>query len=428
MRRMSYPPEIKKALRNITIGQCAGLLGPLLFSNGFMLAYILRLGIPAYRILFLFALIPLINMALTLPLAWLADSTGKKRLGGIGLALSIAGFLILPLAARVPHNAATWLTAGIIIFSIGNTASGASWFALLSPIVPEEIRGRWFGQMRTAWQTVAIIFSLGLAMLLRHQPELYTFQLVLAVTAALMIVRLILYVQIPELEPIHPPQGGFVRAAGSVLRIPGYLRFCIYCFLLAFTGAAGGLFGLLEKNILGFTDSQLVLMGNLLSIGTVIGFLTGGKMVDHLGAKPVFLTGHIVASFALAVVLLRGFFPLPIPVTMGIVSLLFGAMQGAVGIAGTSELLALIPPKNKSLSTGFNLTLTAAGLSLASLLNGQLLKMKRLPEQWFFSGETLSDYDVLLAGFMVITLFMAGALGLVPTIRHLRSQWLPQNR
>ncbi len=230
------------------------------------------------------------------------------------------------------------------------------------------------------------------------------------------------------LEPLRPPQGGFFRTLSAVLRIPGYLRFCIYCFLLAVAGSASGLFGLLEKDVLGFTDSQLVMMGNLLSIGAVSGFLTGGKMVDRFGAKPVFLTGHIVAFFTLAAVLLRGFMPLPLAVTMGGISLLFGAMQGAVGIAGTSELLALIPPENKSLSTGFNLTLTAGGLSLAGLLSGQLLKIKVLPAQWRFSGQILSDYDLLLAGVMVMTVLMAATLGLVPTIRRLRSQWLPQNR
>ena len=425
---MSYPPEIKRALRNITIGQCAGLLGPLLFGNGFMLAYLLRLGIPAYRILFLFALLPLISMALTLPFSYLADCAGKKKLGAAGLAVSIAGFFMLPLAAFMPHSTMWWITTGILIFSVGNTANGASWFALLSPIVPEEIRGRWFGQMRTAWQTTAIIFSLGLAALLHRHPELYIFQLMLAATGLLMIVRLVFYIQIPELEPVNPPRGGFFRALGAVFRIPGYMRFCLYIFLLSFTSAGAGLFGLLQKETLGFSDSQLIMTGNLLSIGTVAGFFIGGKMVDHLGAKPVFLTGHLVFSLALAGVLLRGFLPLPLIVTVGLLSFLFGTMQGATGIAGTSELLALIPPENKSLSTGFNLTLTAAGAALAGFLPGQLLKMKVLPAQWTIAGQTLSAYDIMLTGFMVMTVLMAAALGLVPTIRHLRSQWLPQNR
>lgn len=425
---MNFPPEIRRPLRNIVIGQCAGLLGPLLFGNGFMLAYVLRLNLPAYRILFLFALLPLIGMALTLPFAWLADCCGKKKLGGTGMAVSIAGFLLLPLAAFTPDYAVWWLTAGIIIFSVGNTANNASWFALLSPLVPEEIRGRWFGQMRISWQTSSILFSLCLTVLLRHHPEIYIFQILLAATGVLMVVRLIFYLQIPELDPVSPPRNGFFRTLGSLLQKPEYLRFCIYTGLLSFGNSATGLFGLLQKEALGFSDSQLVMMGNILSVGTVAGFFIGGKMVDHLGAKPVFLYGHILFATALTGILLRSFLPLQLVTTMGLAAFLCGTVQGAAGIASTSELLALIPQENKSLSTGFNLTLMAAGSSLAGFLPGHLLKLNLVPAQWILAGQTLSSYDLLLAGFTVLTIALAATLGLVPTIEHLRSQWFPQNR
>ncbi|NOU36338.1 MAG: MFS transporter [Kiritimatiellaceae bacterium] len=424
---MSYPPEIRKALRNITIGQCAGLLGPLLFGNGFMLAYFLRLGVPSYRILFLFALLPLINMALTLPFAWTSDRSGKKKIGGTGLAVSIIGFFMLPLAAFTSHDALWWLTAGILIFSVGNAANGASWFALLSPLVPEGIRGRWFGQMRMSWQTTSILFSLGLTVLLRHNPELYIFQFLLAATGILMIVRLAFYSQIPELEPVNPHREGFLQTAGSLLKIQDYTRFCIYGFLLAFINGVAGLFGLLEKEVLGFSDSQLIMMGNLLSIGTIAGFFIGGKIVDHFGTKPVFLAGHIGLALSLTGILLRNFSPLAMIPTIGTILLLCGATQGAVGIAGTSELLALIPSKNKSLSTGFNMTLAAAGASLAGFLNGHLLKIKLLPDSWILFGKSMSAYDILFIGFLAMTALMAVTLGLVPTIRQIRSQWIPQN-
>ncbi|MCC7300338.1 MAG: MFS transporter [Verrucomicrobia bacterium] len=426
---MYVSSETKRILRNITIGQCAGLLGPLLFSNGFMLAYVLRLGIPSYRILFLFALMPLISTALTIPFSWLSDCSGKKRVGGTGMIVSIAGFFLLPLAAFMPNSSVAWLTAGILIFSIGNTANGASWFALLSSIVPEEVRGRWFGQMRSTWQSVSIVFSLALTLLLHHRPELYIFQILLVATGALMIVRLVFYRQIPELDPVNPPSGGFFRTLSSILKIPGYLRFCLYCFLMTFTAGSLGLLGLLEKETLGFSDSQLIMMGNLLSVGTIAGLWFGGKMVDRVGAKPVFLFTHLVFALTLACLFLRGLVPLPMPVYIGLFSFFFGTTQGTMSIAATSELLALIPPENKSLSTGFNIVLGSAGLSLAGLLNSHLLKIKAFPEQWTLFNHPMSAYDVLLAGFAFLSILMAATLlGLVPKIRGLRSQSLPQTR
>ncbi len=426
---MTVEPHIKRALRIIIIGQCVGLVATLLFGNGFMLAYFSKLGVPDYRILLLFALIPLISMTLILPFAYLADRTGKKRLGGLGIAVSAVGFFMLIGAPIAPGETSLWLTLGVLIFATGNAANASSWFALLSPIVPENIRGRWFGQMRTAWQTTAIVFSLGVAALLQTYSSLPVFQSILFVCGVLILVRFVLYLQIPELEPIQPPRGGFWKALHEILHLPGYLPFCAYIFLLSFlTGAIPGLLGLLEKEFLGFSDSLLVVMGNLLSIGAVVGFLIGGKMVDRLGPRPVFLTGHAVFSITLAGVLLRGFIPLPSAVTLGLLSLLFGAMQGAAGIASTSELFALIPQKNKSLSTGFNLTLIAAGLSFSGLFSGQILKWNILRPEWVLWGNTLSSYDALLAGFMILTILMAVTPLLVPVIRHLHRQWIPQNK
>jgi MFS family permease len=193
-------------------------------------------------------------------------------------------------------------------------------------------------------------------------------------------------------------------------------------------GAVPGLLGLLEKKHLLFSDSQVLVMGNLLAAGMVTGFIVGGKAVDRSGSRPVFLTGHILFSLSLTGVLLRGFIPLPLTVSIGLFSFLFGAMQGAVGIAGTSELLAIIPPENKSLSTGFHMSLAAAGLTLSNLITGQILRWNLLQPEWVLFGKTLSAYDSIIAALILSISLMAATAGLIPVIGQLKSQWIPQNR
>ena len=57
---------------------------------------------------------------------------------------------------------------------------------------------------------------------------------------------------------------------------------------MLFTGACPMIFSLLEKDVLGFSDDRIVLIGNLMALGGMLGFVLGGRMVDRFGTKYVF--------------------------------------------------------------------------------------------------------------------------------------------
>lgn len=425
---MKSDPQLKKRLRLIIAMQCAGSVSMLLFQNGFALTYALKLGIAPHSILSLFAMLPLLGMLLTLPLAYASDRFGKKRMGLAGVMLSLIGFLLLPAAPILPWTAAgLWI--GILIFSAGNAAGTASWFALLSPIIPAEIRGRFFGRLRVSWQTFGLLFSLAVAALLKWNESVRVYQLILAATALLLAVRLVLYRRIPELEPPCASDGGFLSALTAVLRIPGYLPFCFYLFLIAlFTGSAVMLFGLLEKQVLGFSDSRIVVMGNLLAFGSIAGFFAGGRWVDRAGTRPVFSVTHGLFALVLAGFCLRGLLPCDPVWIVGLLTVLFGAVNAAFGIASTSEVLALIPMQDKSLATGFFIALTMGGVALSNLLIGQLLQPGVLASQWQLGGLILSEYDTVLLGSALLVMLSGAAVRLVPALLNVRSQSLPGSR
>jgi MFS family permease len=242
---MNLDPKLQKTLRLIIVIQCAGAVSALLLQNGFILTYALKLDVPPHEILLLFSMLPLIGMLLTLPLAYASDRFGKKRIGTVGILLSLTGFMLLPAAGSLPGSIAI-LWAGILIFSAGSAAGTAGWFALLSPIIPAEIRGRFFGRLRVSWQTFGLLFSLTVAGLLKWREAVPVYQGVLIIAGVLLAVRLVLYQKIPELEQKNASDGGFFKALYGVIKIPGYMSFCCYLFLLAlFTGASMTVFGLL---------------------------------------------------------------------------------------------------------------------------------------------------------------------------------------
>lgn len=427
---LTTEPHIKKALRIIILAQCVGVLGRLIFNNGFMLAYLSKLGFPSYRILFLLSLLPLAGLVLTLPFAYLSDRIGKKRIGFSGMTIALFGLLILTVAGSFGVHGGRIATAGIILFSIGVSAGSSSWFALLSPIIPEEIRGRFFGKLRISWQTTGIVFTLIVTALLESFTQILFFQFVLLFIMACAIFRMILYCKIPELETGQANTKGVLSAFTSILRTPGYLPFCAYTFLLSlFTGAIPWVMSLLGKDILFFSDSNILMMSNFGAGGSVAGFYIGGKMVDGWGTKPVFLSCHFGFAAVLFLTALRNLLPIPDIATMSLLSGLFGLITAASGIAFSSELLALVPSENKSLSTGFHISLSSAGIALSSLLIGQALKLNMLNPEWTLLGKTLCAYDTILLGSAVMILLLIITLGLIPSIIQVhKAQWYPHNK
>ena len=427
---MAITKQTKKTLLTIILAQCAGLIFFLFFNNGFILTYLSQLEIPSYHILFLLSLIPMGGLLFTLPFAYLSDRLGKKKIGQSGLISSVLGMFILIAAGSFKAQGAMISTIGIAIISLGFTAFGASWLALLSPIIPEEIRGRFFGILRVSWQLCGIAFTLTVTALLTVFTTIHFFQYVLLFGLGGAVIRICLYQTLPELEPTPPPTKSLFSSLLEIMRTPGYLPFCAYMFLITlFTGAIPWVIGLLGKDILLFSDSQILLLGNAGAAGAVIGFYLGGKMVDKIGTKSVFLICHIGFSIILLLTALRGIFPFSDIVTLCLMSGFFGITFAASSIAILSELMAIIPVENKSLSTGFHVSLYNAGLAFSSLLIGQALKHNVFASQWTLFGQTLSAYDTILVGSAIMILLLLITLGLIPSVIQVRkAQWGPLNR
>jgi MFS family permease len=404
---------------------CLGGVAYLGFTNGFLLAYFSRLNLSEGLILGLLAAPAIVQFLLVVPFGYLSDWFGKKLLGTIGIVgmTSALGILAAP---ELFSEVSLTVSVGVVLFSAGSALVQSNWFALLDPLIRERERGRFFGSLRLTWQTFGFFFALGVSYLLERFSEIETYRWILGGIALLGLLRLFSYWGIPELEHSHPPSASLRKTFFEVLALPGYLPFCAYCFLLMlFTGACPQLFSLLERQVLGFSDDQLVLVGNLLTVGALVGFVLGGRAVDRFGTRYVFLLCHLLFGVILVLFLFREQVPFPLMVFLGMLTLLFGFAQAASGIAMTSEILSLIPKENKSLATGIWLTLHSGGAGLSGLLCGQVLEVGLLSSEWGFSGMRLSAYDSLILICGVMTLLMTVTLGLIPSMIR-RAQWIPQ--
>jgi MFS family permease len=172
----------------------------------------------------------------------------------------------------------------------------------------------------------------------------------------------------------------------------------------------------MQKDVFGFSPAQIQLMGTLFLSGSIAGNLVGGRMVDRWGTRIVFLIAHISYAVIVLGMLARAWIPLPLPVQVGLFAFLFNSMEAVKGIAMTSEMLELIPSRNKSLSTAVCMTLFSLGVGTSQLLVSQAIRWNMLAAEWTMLGETFSAYDTLLLGFGVMLVILLATIGLVPKV------------
>ncbi len=422
--------ETKKAMRMIVLTASIGGMSYLSFNNGLLIAYFSYLNIPSATILLLLALMPLAQFVFMLPFSFLSDILGKKFIGNIGLFSSLFGYVLLIIASILPENFYTLLIGtGIVLFGIGSAMTLGNWFALLHPIIPEKVRGRFFGRLRLTWQSIGIILTLFFIYILEQFPSLGIYQSILIIISIFMAIRILFYQQIPEFEKPVPPKESLFKTLMNVIAIPDYISFCSYCFLLTlFTAACPQIFNLIEKDVLSFSKTEMVFIGNLLIVGALAGFVLGGRMVDKLGTKYVFMFCHFGFAAILIMFLLRSLFPGEIILFVGILTFLFGLVQAACGLAMTSETLVLIPQENKSLATGLWFTLYSGGAGLSGFLSSKVLELNLINPDWSMFGLPMSSYDGLLLMFGTMVLLMTVTLGLIPSmVKKAPAAWIPQS-
>jgi len=425
-------PERLRAMRRITMTQLFGVVGMDSFTNGILLLYMTVLGITPARILVYLALPNGLSMLLRLPVAYLADRFGKKRLGQAGTLLAGVGYSALPLAGFLyPEDASaceTLILGGIALHAMGKMLFAASWVALASEVVPAEMRGRYFGQQRLFYQVVSIAFAGVCSWLLAKDSPIELFLGILIVLTLCFFVRSFLYRGVLEMDAPPPGQTGFWTALGVIVRAPGYTSFCAYVFLLTlFTAGCGNLFAMVEKHVMQLSGGQVVLLANLGMIGGILGFYAGGRFIDRLGTKYVFLVCHFAFGGGILAFLGRDMTAVPAVWIAGAVHLLLGIVGAASSIAITTETLALIPEENKSLSTSVCTSLVLGGSSLAGLASAWALSLGMLRDSWTLWGTPLSQYDaiLMLCGGMII--LMVVTLGLVPSVLR-KAEWIPRGQ
>ncbi len=418
------PPKkisLNKALLCAIIAQILGGTSGTVFSNGFMTAWMKELKLSGSFILLLMSLPSATGVFLGIPAAYWADSRGKKFVGNLGSILTALSFGVFALPAFFQSlSPMVTICVGMFMFSLGTTLFNSSWLGLISPIIPKSYRGRFFGRLRMSWRVVTVILSFIIMGMLALCPGQKTFGITLLVVMVIVLLRSWPYKYIPERpDSGHESRESIIKSSLNLFKAPVYRNFILYLFIITLlTGSFGTLTTLIEKEVLQFSNDTIVLMGNILFVGTVVGFYVGGQVVDKINCFSMFLWGQVLNSILLMSLSLHLVSDYD-QIIVGTVFFLFGAGTAAVGIATSSQLFAVMPGTQRALATTMCTVAGYLGIFISGFtVSGITVIVDLYPVQ--IGTVKVSIYDIVMTSLGIILFCSLPALKLLRANREIR--------
>jgi MFS family permease len=297
------------------------------------------------------------------------------------------------LAPFAGSQAKTIMLASLAVFCICMAAYIAAWFPLLNGVVPKDKTGTFFGKLRFTWQSVSAIFFLLCGIIIGRDADLWMLQIIIAICGIFLLGRVWYISKIPDISN-ETSEGTLKELLSDTLSNKPLVGFSIYLFCLyCSANATMPVVFIFAKKSLQLADNIVVILSAIMLGGLITGFLISAKIVDKYGVKIIFLAAHI--GFAILNFTLFAFAHSSDNATiaiLGIVVALYGILVACASVAVSSEMYALSPENNKSVSIAFCFSLYSAGLGGSRFLASLILGSGILAENWTLKSIEMTKY------------------------------------
>jgi MFS family permease len=274
-----------------------------------------------------------------------------------------------PLLAHVSFWFARRRGIAIAIFASGNYLAGTVW----PPIVQHFIQSVGWRQTYFGIAVFCIASMLPLALLLRRPPPVVELELSGS----------------PAVRPVATDALGLSRSALQTLLIVAGLSCCVamsmpqvhlvaYCADLGYGAARGA--------------QMLSLM---LACG-IVSRLTFGFICDRIGGLRTLLLGSSLQGFALLL-----FLPFNGPVSLYVVSALFGLFQGGIVPSYAIIVREYFPSREAGARVGVVITATLFGMALGGWMSGAIFDLTGSYRAAFVNGILFNLVNVSIALFLL---------------------------
>jgi MFS family permease len=264
----------------------------------------------------------------TAPQLWAASILARQsRKKPVLIASSVVGrvpvFILAIVTLWWGESHVWWLVAilavSVAIFFTSEGFNGVSWPVLVGKVLPDTIRGRFFGlgQLLSSLGAAIAGYFVNRILTLQGQTLAARWSIVFALGFVILMLSVVSMAFIKEEgEEKLTAQSGVkdsFRMMLHFLRSDANLRRVVVVQLALYTaGAVSPFFVIRAGEILPGVDAQLGTFIMLQSVGSAVAAVAGGYLVDRVGSWAAIRLGAVVKVMMLGVVTLAGLLSIPL--------------------------------------------------------------------------------------------------------------------
>ncbi len=329
--------------------------------------------------------------------------------------IPITFFGVIPYSPR--HIVPTLIFVLIFLSFTFATINYVAWFTWISELVPQRLRGRFFGTRNmlcgAAAMITMVVFGKLLDVFAHHHllPFGFACTFLCAVVFGVFSLRYLSRIAEPE-QAASEPFVVNVRWVWRPLKDSNFRRFILFAFTWSFSVYfASPFFTLYFLRDLRFGYGFVATLSMISSFADLVGMRVWGRISDLVKNKAIIqLSSWVVVFLPFAWAMVRpGSIVVPI-----ILQLVGGGFWAGINLCTNNLLLAISPPKRRSLYLSLYNVASGLGAIVGPLSAGLLLNAIRDLELSFFSLAVLPLQIVFLSS----TLFRLASRHLIDAVKE----------
>jgi len=408
----------KRALDFSTIdGAFSAIMGSL--AGGiFLMGFALKILKASPQQIGILASLPMFANLIQIFGSYIIEKTGKKKtLCFVSIVVQrVLWFLIIMLPLAIFAPLADWRVMALVIViaasSLFGSLAGVSWLAWMSELVPENIRGTYFGKRNMIASACGmVIVLLGGKFLTVWESRFseenpFGFIILFAAGLAAGLIAIWFLSRIPEADSAKKQEDFNLSLFFKPLKDKNFLTliFFVSAWMFAIQIAAP-FYGVFMIENLKIDFSTITILGTFATFATLLMMKIWGPISDKLGNKPVI----IVSGWFLIIVPFFWILAAPgryyIPVLTA--HILTGAFMAGASLSQFNILIKLSPGEGRSIYIALFSAITGLTGAVAPIIGGILSKFLEGLRMSILSWDLSSLHVIFLisSALQVLTIF-----------------------